>query len=241
MASGGSPGSVVLFFAEQPRVAVARSPTSTPGSALASSVERADVVAVGVGQRDPHDRAAELRGRGRGSPSRCRGSRCRRASARPPPRRAGVDEAGARDARGLTPSPAAPRTRCAGSAGTCRPGGRAELVARLDELRGVGRERRRVAGDVDDPLRRGLDDAAHDLLRQAGARRVDDDDVGLARLLDELAHRQAHVAGVEGGVGDLVERAFSIASATAASTSSSPIDARARAAASESAIVPMPQ
>ena len=102
---------------------------------------------------------------------------------------------------------AARRTRCAASAGTCRPGARAQRVAGLDELRGVRRERRRVAGDVDDPLRRGLDDAAHDLLRQAGARRVDDDDVGAAGLLDELAQREAHVAGEEARVGDLVARA----------------------------------
>ena len=74
---------------------------------------------------------------------------------------------------------------------------RLSVVAGLDELRRVRRERRRVAGDVDDPLRRGLDDAAHDLLRQAGARRVDDRDVGLAGALDELAHREADVAGEE--------------------------------------------
>ena len=61
--------------------------TSTPGSAAASVVERADVVAVGVGQRDPHDRRAELRGGRAGSPWRCAGSACRRASARRPRRR----------------------------------------------------------------------------------------------------------------------------------------------------------
>ena len=42
-----------------------------------------------------------------------------------------------------------------------------ERVAGLGELRRVRRERRRVARDVDDALRRGLDDAAHDLLREA--------------------------------------------------------------------------
>src|SRR5689334_20701988 len=43
-----------------------------------------------------------------------------------------------------------------------------EHVARLGQLGGVGGERRRVAGDVDDALRVGLDDAADDLLGQAG-------------------------------------------------------------------------
>ena len=37
-----------------------------------------------------------------------------------------------------------------------------QRVAGLDELRGVRRERRRVAGDVDDALWIRLDDAAHD-------------------------------------------------------------------------------
>ena len=52
----------------------------------------------------------------------------------------------------------------------------AQRVARLDELRGVGRKRRRVAGDVDDARRRGLDDPPHDLRptgpRAAGRRRA---------------------------------------------------------------------
>ena len=82
---------------------------------------------------------------------------------------------------------------------------RLKLVAGLDQLRGVGRQRRRVAGDVDDPLRRGLDDPADDLLREARARRVDDRDVGLAGLLDQLAHREPDVAGEELRVGDVVE------------------------------------
>ena len=73
----------------------------------------------------------------------------------------------------------------------------AERVAGLDELRRVRRQRRRVARDVDDPLRRRLDDPAHDLLGEAGAGRVDHADVGPAGLLDELAHRQADVAGEE--------------------------------------------
>ena len=55
------------------------------------------------------------------------------------------------------------------------------------------------------PRRAGLDDPAHDLLRQAGARRVDDHDVGAAGLLDEVAHREPDVAGVEAGVEDVVE------------------------------------
>ena len=66
----------------------------------------------------------------------------------------------------------------------------AQRVAGLDELGGVRRERRRVAGDVDDPPRRGLDDPADDLLREPGARRVDDDDVGAPGALDQLAQRE---------------------------------------------------
>ena len=43
----------------------------------------------------------------------------------------------------------------------------AQPIAGLDQLRRVGRQRRRVAGDVDDPLRLALDHPAHDLLREA--------------------------------------------------------------------------
>ena len=90
-----------------------------------------------------------------------------------------------------------------------------ELVAGLDELRGVGRERRRVAGDVDDPLRRGLDDPAHDLLREAGARRVDDATSGRpARSTSSRIARRMSPAKKDALVISL-SRAFSIASATA--------------------------
>ena len=47
--------------------------------------------------------------------------------------------------------------------------------------------------------------AAHDLLREAGARRIDDHDVGLAGLLGERAHGGAHVAGEEARVVDAVQ------------------------------------
>src|SRR4051794_5720397 len=80
----------------------------------------------------------------------------------------------------------------------------AQLPAGLDELRGVGRERRRVAGDVDDPLGPGLDDAADDLLREPRARRVDDEHVRAPGALHELAHGKANVAGEELHVGQLV-------------------------------------
>ena len=58
-----------------------------------------------------------------------------------------------------------------------------QLPARLHQLGGVGRERGRVAGDVDDALGRGLDDPAHDFLGEPGARRVDDEHVGAAGAL----------------------------------------------------------
>ena len=113
-------------------------------------------------------------------------------------------------------------------------------VAGLDELGGVRRQRRRVAGDVDDPRRRGLDDPAHDLLREAGARRVDDREVRAcprarrARAAPAARRRRRRTRSVIS-----LTRAFSIASATAGSTISRPITWRARVA-SDSAIVPMP-
>ena len=55
-----------------------------------------------------------------------------------------------------------------------------QRISGLDDLGGVRRQRRRVAGDVDDPRRLALEQPADDLLREAGARRVDDDDVGPA-------------------------------------------------------------
>ncbi len=76
--------------------------------------------------------------------------------------------------------------------------------ARLDELGGVGRQRGRVAGDVDDPLRRGLDDPAHDFLREPGARRIDDDHVGPTGARDQLSQRETRVAGEELYARDLV-------------------------------------
>ncbi len=77
---------------------------------------------------------------------------------------------------------AARPTRCAASAGTCRPGvTRVQPVARVGDLARVRRERGRVARDVDDPLRLCLEQAAHDLRRQSGAGRVDHDDVRTAR------------------------------------------------------------
>ena len=50
----------------------------------------------------------------------------------------------------------------------------AQRISGLDDLGGVRRQRRRVAGDVDDPRRLALEQPADDLRREAGARRVDD-------------------------------------------------------------------
>ena len=72
--------------------------TSTPGSAAASVVERADVVAVGVGQRDADDRRAELLG---GRAGRLGAARDQRVDEREPVvlgDEVGVDEAEAGDA-----------------------------------------------------------------------------------------------------------------------------------------------
>ena len=80
----------------------------------------------------------------------------------------------------------------------------AELVAGLLELGGVRGQGRRVAGDVDDLLRLALDQPADDFLREAGAGRVDDDDVGLAGLLEQGPDAGAGVGGDELGVLDPV-------------------------------------
>jgi hypothetical protein len=77
-------------------------------------------------------------------------------------------------------------------------------IAGLAELGGVGRQRGRVAGHVDDPLRPALDYPPHDLLREAGAGRVDDDDVGPTRLLDQRPHAGAGVGRHEAGVPEAV-------------------------------------
>src|SRR3954471_17476987 len=79
-----------------------------------------------------------------------------------------------------------------------------ERPPRLHELRGVRRERGRVAGDVDDPAWPGLDDPADHLLREPGARGIDDAHVRAPGALDEVAHGEADVAGVEARVGHLV-------------------------------------
>ena len=48
-------------------------------------------------------------------------------------------------------------------------------------------------------------DPAHDLLRQARARRIDNEHIRATGALDELAQRQAYIAREEAGVVDLVE------------------------------------
>ena len=69
----------------------------------------------------------------------------------------------------------------------------------------VGGERRRVARDVHDPRRAERSRSAERLARQPRSRRIDDDDIGRARLLAELFDRLSDVAGEEAGVLDPVE------------------------------------
>src|SRR5947208_7902978 len=53
-----------------------------------------------------------------------------------------------------------------------------ERVSRVGELTRIGSERRGVAGDVDDPLRLGFDDAPYHLLRQPRSRGIDHQHIG---------------------------------------------------------------
>ena len=172
-------------------------------------VEPADVVLVGVGEDDAHDRALRL------GEDRLRGAAAEggvdQRHAVVLVHEVGVDEAAeAGDADAAHERSSSATHSMCGVCGNMSTGRTCFSVQPAStSCAAFGRERRRVAGDVDDPLGPGLDDAAHDLLREAGARRVDDRDVGLAGALDQVAHREPDVAGEEGGVGDLVERARS--------------------------------
>ena len=81
-----------------------------------------------------------------------------------------------------------------------------ERVAVLaDQHLEVARERRRVARDVDEPRRAGLPDALQRLAGEPGTRRIDDDDVRLARPRAQLLERLADVPGEERRVRDPVQ------------------------------------
>ena len=81
-----------------------------------------------------------------------------------------------------------------------------QLVAvLLAERLHVAGERGRVAGDVDEPRRADAAEPPQRLPRQAGARRIDDDDVGRAGALEQLLDDLADVAREEGRVRDPVE------------------------------------
>ena len=105
------------------------------------------------------------------------------------------------------PSRAAPRTRRAACAGTCRRAVRAHepVAVVVAEALQVAGERGRVARDVDDARRPDLAEPPQRLAGKPGARRVDDDDVGLAGALAEIAEHLADVAGEERGVADRVQ------------------------------------
>ena len=139
-------------------------------------------------------------------------------------------------------APAARRTRCAASQGTCRRAGRGVSVQPASvSCAALGAS---VVGLQETyTMRFGgrLGDPAHHLLREAGPRRVDDDHVGPGRPAPPgrawpggCRPRRSFAFVIS------FRRALSIASATAASTISTPTTSRARAA-SESAIVPMPE
>ena len=153
LSPAGSPGSGDLSLGQQPRVARGDQDLRVRERG-GERVEPADVVLVGVGERRcGRSGAAALR---RGSPSRRRGERG--VDQRQPVvlvDEVGVDEAAeARDADAAhVRSSSATHSMC-GVCGNMSTGRTLlQRVAGLDELRRVGRERRRVAGDVDDPLR----------------------------------------------------------------------------------------
>ena len=76
-----------------------------------------------------------------------------------------------------------------------------ELVAVLGAQHlHVERERRRIAGDIDDPCGTERARPPERLPREPRARRIDDDDVRLACPLLQLLERLPDVAGEEGGV-----------------------------------------
>lgn len=58
----------------------------------------------------------------------------------------------------------------------------------------------RIAGDVDEPLRLGGEDGPQQTLVAAGARRVDDDDVGAVAVLHPAGKQRFGLSGIEGGV-----------------------------------------
>src|SRR3954454_12694440 len=86
----------------------------------------------------------------------------------------------------------------------------AQPIAGLDQLSGVRRERRRVARHVDDALRLALDDPADDLLREPGARRIEDDDIRAPGLLDERADTGSRAARAKARVLDAVSLRVSL-------------------------------
>ena len=73
------------------------------------------------------------------------------------------------------------------------------------ELLDVPGQRRRVARDVDDPLRLEPRDPAQRLAGEPGARRIDDDDIGVAGAVAEVLDHLPHLARVERGVRDPVQ------------------------------------
>ena len=82
-----------------------------------------------------------------------------------------------------------------------------EPVAELaDELLRVPGERRRVAGDIDEPRARSSAPTRRSALPdEPGPRRVDDDDVRLARRARAAPRRPRDLAREEGGVRDAVQ------------------------------------
>lgn len=75
-----------------------------------------------------------------------------------------------------------------------------QLVAAGQQHFAILRQGGRIAGNVDEPLRLGGEDGSQQTLVAAGARRVDDDDVGAVAVLHPAGKQRFGFSGIEGGV-----------------------------------------
>jgi hypothetical protein len=119
-------------------------------------------------------------------------------------------------------------------------GAREPVAGLLVQQLEVAGERGRVAGDVDDARRPGLGQAAQGLAGQAGAGRIDDDDIGAPERSFSSRMTWPTLPAKKAMLPTEFRSAFSSAQATDSSEISIPQTERA-CRASVSPIVPVPQ